>query len=383
MRRLGGSGLTVEPLGDLTIRKISDLTPYLVGDEYILPAGLIILANTLNLVDKAIRLSSNTILRGLTNATLISSAPNGVVRVTNVDSPVILREFNVVATAGACFNLTGTITHQLNMFFVGMIGVKAAIITGFNVQSFKQCYIEAADGITFDGTTNKIFVSESPFYGIVGSAMTLASTLVSDVADIVTCFYKFDSPGVGLTAQAGYNIREGLLRGSLRVGNAVPLSGLAASNLNWNMTDNSGIANSRIVGGLYLTASVETVITTINTPVKVLGTTTPLAINERFISTVNNRITYVGIQPTVGMFTGTYAIAAGNNAQLAFYIAKNGVLLTESISLVRVGTGADERAGTVIALLNMVNGDYVEIFAENKGGTGNLTCLSLNLNGIG
>jgi hypothetical protein len=383
MRRLGGSGLTVEPLGDLTIRKISDLTPYLVGDEYILPAGLIILANTLNLVDKAIRLSSNTILRGLTNATLISSAPNGVVRVTNVDSPVILREFNVVATAGACFNLTGTITHQLNMFFVGMIGVKAAIITGFNVQSFKQCYIEAADGITFDGTTNKIFVSESPFYGIVGSAMTLASTLVADVADIVTCFYKFDSPGVGLTAQAGYNIREGLLRGSLRVGNAVPLSGLAASNLNWNMTDNSGIANSRIVGGLYLTASVETVITTINTPVKVLGTTTPLAINERFISTVNNRITYVGIQPTVGMFTGTYAIAAGNNAQLAFYIAKNGVLLTESISLVRVGTGADERAGTVIALLNMVNGDYVEIFAENKGGTGNLTCLSLNLNGIG
>jgi hypothetical protein len=383
MRRLGGSGLTVEPLGDLTIRKISDLTPYLVGDEYILPAGLIILANTLNLVDKAIRLSSNTILRGLTNATLISSAPNGVVRVTNVDSPVILREFNVVATAGACFNLTGTITHQLNMFFVGMIGVKAAIITGFNVQSFKQCYIEAADGITFDGTTNKIFVSESPFYGIVGSAMTLASTLVADVADIVTCFYKFDSPGVGLTAQAGYNVREGLLRGSLRVGNAVPLSGLAASNLNWNMTDNSGIANSRIVGGLYLTASVETVITTINTPVKVLGTTTPLAINERFISTVNNRITYVGIQPTVGMFTGTYAIAAGNNAQLAFYIAKNGVLLTESISLVRVGTGADERAGTVIALLNMVNGDYVEIFAENKGGTGNLTCLSLNLNGIG
>lgn len=370
-------------LSTLVIKRIDDLEPYLSGDEYVLPAGLVVLNNTVNLGNKAIRLSTNTTLRGLANSSFISSALNGAVRATNLDSNLVLRELNVISLAGPAFVLEGSIQHQLNMFFVGMIGVKAAIVNGFDVQSFKQCYIEASDGITFDGVVNKIFVSESPFYGVTDSAMTFSSTLNCQVADIVTSFFKFDSPGVGITAETGYSIIEGKVRGSLKVGTATPLVGLAASDENWMMTDNSGIANSRIIGGLYLVTSSTTTITAINTPVKVAGVTTTAALNERLVGSVNNRLTYTGLQPTVGMFTGTFAVASGNNSELAFYIAKNEIVLEETKSFVRVGTGGDERFGSVTGLIPLINGDYVEVWAENLQGTGNLTCLSLNLNGLG
>ena len=369
----------------LLVESVEALTPYLSGDEYILPTNkLVIINKNVDLGDKAVRITTGTVLRGFATGTLISTNTNGVVRATNIDSPVIIREMNVVAPLGECFKLEGTLDHQLNMFFVGMLGAKAGTIKGFNVQSAKQCYINSADGLTFDGVTRKIFVADSPFYGITSgnSAMTFASTLESDVADIVTSFFKFDN-ATGITAEAGYTIGEGKVRGSLVVGTGVvPLVGLVPSDINWTMTDNSGIADSRIVGGLYLDTSAETTITTINTPVKVAGTTLGLALNERLVATTN-RLTYTGLIPTIGLFTGSFAVSTGNNTNLTFYLAKNGVVLPESAGQVRVGTGGDERNGTISCLVDMVTDDYVEIWVENNDGTSNLTCLALSLNGMG
>lgn len=368
-------------LNRLLVESLGDLEPFLSGDEYILPTGLVILNGTIDLGTRALRVSTGTILRGLANATIISTNTNGVVRATNIGSAVILREFNVVCPTGTCFVLTGTIDHQLNMFFVGMFGAKAAIITGFDVQGIKGCYIQCADGITLKGTTNKPFIAESPFYGITGSAITLASDLVANVADIVTTFFKYNAGGIGITAEVGYTVLEGKIRGSLIDGTAIPLVGLSPSDENWTMTDNTGIADSRIVGGFYLDTAVETVITTINTPVKVAGTTIGLALNERLVATTN-RLTYTGLQPTIATLTGSFAVDSGNNVNLSFYIAKNGVILPESRSMVRVGSGTDERSGVITSLVDLLPNDYVEIWVENNSGTDNLTCLSLNLNGI-
>tara|TARA_R110000772_G_scaffold145504_1_gene255492 strand:+ start:32492 stop:33727 length:1236 start_codon:yes stop_codon:yes gene_type:complete len=366
----------------LLVQSASDLTSYLVGDEYILPTGLVMLNGTIDLVDKAVRVSTGTVLRGLADATLVSTNASGVVRATNISSAVILREFNVVASAGPCFVLTGTITYQLNMFFIGMFGVKSAIITGFNVQGIKGCFNQCADGITFAGTTTKVFVSESPFYDVTGSAITFDAALITDVVDIETSFFKFDSPGVAITAEVGYTVREGLIRGSLATGTSIPLVGLSSSDLNWRMTNNTGIADSRVVGGFYLSTAVETVISATSTPVKVLGTTLGLSLNQRFTAT-NNRLTYTGVKPSTSVFMGNFTVDSGNNVVLNFYIAKNGVVLPESQSRVRVGSGADERAGSLNKIVELVTGDYVEIWAENVDSTANLTCLSLSLNGIG
>tara|TARA_R110000822_G_scaffold300807_1_gene424334 strand:+ start:672 stop:1907 length:1236 start_codon:yes stop_codon:yes gene_type:complete len=366
----------------LLVQSASDLTPYLVGDEYILPTGLVMLNGTIDLVDKAVRVSTGTILRGLADGVLISTNASGVVRATNIASNLVLREFNVVCFTGPCFVLTGTIDYQLNMFFVGMIGVKAAIITGFNVQGLKGCYSQCSDGITCTGTPVKIFVSESPFYNVTGSAITLTSTLIVDVVDIDTIFFKFDSPAVGITAEVGYSVNEGLITGSQIAGTAIPLVGLSSTDLNWTMALNSGIATSKKIGGYYLTTAIETVITTINTPVKIAGTTTALALNERFTATTN-RLTYTGLIPTTGSVLGTFTVDSGNNVSLTFYIAKNGVVLPESVSILRVANGADTRNGTVSSLVGLVTGDFVEIWVENDTNTDNLTCLSLNLNCIG
>lgn len=366
----------------IVIQSVSDLSSYLTGDEYILPTGLVILNGTIDLGANAIRVSTGTVLRGFASATLLSTNTSGVVRATNIGSAVILREFNVVCNTGPCFVLIGTISHQLNMFFVGSFGLKAGTITGFDVQSVKQCFTSAANGFTFDGTTNKVFVSQSPFYGITGSAVTLASSLVASVADIVTSFFKFDSPGVGITAESGYTVGEGIIRGSLIDGSAVPLSGLSPSDLNWKMTTNSGISDSRIVGGFFLNTSQETVISAANTPVKVSGLTTGISLNQRFTSS-NNRLTFTGKTPTVALVNANFAVASGNNTNLTFYVAKNGSIISESTTPIRVSTGGDERFGASSCLTSLVENDYIEIWVENNDNTANLTCLSLNLNASG
>jgi hypothetical protein len=368
----------------LLIESVDDLTPYLSGDEYVLPENTLVIVNgTVNIGERSIRISTGTVLRGFANANIIYSGEGGAVVSTNVGSAVIIRELNIVSVnGGQCLNLQGTIDHQLNVFFVGLFGVKGGTITGFDVQAFKDCFINSADGLTLRGTTNKIFVSACPFFGVTSSAITLHQDLVCDVVDIVTSFFKFEAPGVGITAQEGYQVSEGRISGSLIQGTTTALSGFSPSDVNWQITGNSGLADSRITGGYFLNAKAQTVITTIDTPVKVAGTTTGYALNERF-TTTNNRLTYTGARPAVVDFKGTFSVSTANNTNLSFYISKNGVIQSESRSRVRVGAGLDERAGTVTDLIEMVAGDFVEIWVENNDSTANVTCLALNLNGQG
>lgn len=367
----------------LVIRSTADLAPYADGSGgWTLPSGLVILSGFVDLGSGYLTVSPGTVLRGFANAVIMSTTTGGVIRSTAHADNLVMREFSVVCFTGPCVVLDGGIDHQLNLFFVGLIGASAGIITGWNVQSVKQCYIEAADGLTFGGTTRKVFISETPFYGITGSAIRLASTLNVRVIDIVTCFFKFDAPGVAVEAQAGYTFSTANLRGSLIDGTALPLAGLAPSNIGWRMTNNSGIADSRVIGVASLNTAIATDIVTAGVAVKVAGTTVPWSINERF-SHSNGRLTYTGIEPVTVDISGTYSIASSNNQALSFYIAVNGVIIEESRSRLRIGSGNDERAGAVMGIITLEKDDYVEVWVANDAATAELTALSFTLKAAG
>jgi hypothetical protein len=101
------------------------------------------------------------------------------------------------------------------------------------------------------------------------------------------------------------------------------------------------------------------------------------------MTATNNRLTYTGLTPTTGKLLGTFTVDSGNNVAISFYLAKNGIVIPASKSIVRVSAGADTRAGTVSTLTSLVTGDFIEIWAENNTNTDDLTCLFLNLNIIG
>lgn len=362
------------------IQSAAGLAPYLDVDKYVLPANRLVMLNgTINIGDKYIQLSEGTVLRGWANATIIYTDTGAALRCSALDANVVLREFTIVAASGSCVDLAGPITRQLNMFFLGLIGNKAGTITGFDVQAVKSCFISCADGITLDGTTNKFFFDGSVFYGITtgNSAITLDATLNASVADIVTSFFKFND-GTCITAEIGYNVDEGKLRGSLVDGTATVLDGLSPADIEWTMTDNTGIRDSRIAGHLSLDTEAETTISTQNTPVKVAGTTTPSALNERFDHS-NNRLTYKGDKPVLVNVRAFFAVGSGNNVELTFFLAKNGSVLAETAVVVKIGSGNDQRTGSSGGILEMETDDYIEIWAQNNAGTKNLTVESLTL----
>lgn len=364
----------------LVVSSVTDLADYQSGDVITLPAGLVLFVGTVDLGSAHLVISTGTVLRGLSDAVILSTTTGGVVRCSSPASNVIIRELNIVCATGPCLALVGDINYQLNIFFVGLLGAAAGTITGFNVQSIKQCYIDAAEGLVFAGTTRKVFVDSTPFYGITGSAITLDSTLSVVVVDITTTFFKFDSPGVGITAEVGYSVTEGLIRGSLVDGTATPLSGLATSDTNWRMENNSGIRDSRIVGWVYLTSSASTVISAIDTPVKLAGTTAAAALNERISHPASNRVTYTGLVPSLVDISARVNIdPVANNQAFNLYIAKNGTVLPESLTRVRVAAGSDERNADVGVLAEAVTNDFFEVWIENTTSDSDVTALSLTL----
>ena len=127
---------------------------------------------------------------------------------------------------------------------------------------------------------------------------------------------------------------------------------------------------------LWFSTAAETTISVAGTPVKCAGTTTlvtdPAA--SDFTMPANNRLTFGGDGTKHFLITAAVSMtAAGNNQRLSFYLAKNGTIIPSSEIIRWVGTGADIGALALQTMIEMDATDYVELWAENYTGTGNLT----------
>ena len=384
-RRLETGQVIIEPKREnyLFVASVDDL-PAASGGEHLLPADTLVeISGTVDLGEGALRLSSGTAIIGRNiSADTIQSSADGVIRSDNVESNVILREFNILATGGRSLDLTGSIDYQVNIFYVGLLGVSAGTINGFDVQAVKSCFVSAASGVTLDGTTNKIFIDGTPFFDTTGAAITLAATLDCRVADIRVSFFKFDSPGVGLKAESGYTVDRGVYTGNLIDGTAVPLDGLSPADINWKMTANTGVRDSRVAGQLSLDAPADTTISAVDTPTKVDGATSMAALTERLDgSTVDNRLQYTGTEPALVSVQLSVNIEGGNNVDGTIMVAKNDTVIEESRLNFRLSTGADERNASTATIVEMETDDYIEAWIENRSGDSDFTLNSMSLLG--
>jgi len=143
--------------------------------------------------------------------------------------------------------------------------------------------------------------------------------------------------------------------------------------------NNKGIINTAAIGNYYM--SNNATVTTISasaTPVKILGTTTANAINQK-LSHTDNRLTYDGELIKSFQITAIASFISGNNRKIGLYVAKNGTILTDSVMYATTsGTGRAESV-TIQTITEMSNGDYIEIWIENDSSTDNITVEFLNV----
>ena len=363
----------------LVIRAVDDL-PAASNGEHLLPAKTVLVVEDIDLGANALRLSTGTLLRGLGGITITSSAASGVIRATNLGAAVVIREVSIVATAGPCLALTGTTDHQLNIFFCGFFGASIGTVSGFDVQSFKDCFFSCADGIINTGTNNKIFYSQCPVYGITSgnAAITLAAALDARRVDIVNMFFKHDAAGIPLKAIAGYTVGYGRVSATMLDGPTTMLNGLTSADSNWWFRENDLVRNSRVAGQAFLSAAATTTITTQSVFVAVAGTFTLTDLTQRWTLNVNNEMVYSGLDPVTVSLTATFTIDPANNNRLAFRATKNGTTLAQSETIVEqgAGAGASPRPGAVVALIEIVNGDRVALAVANLSSTDDVPWLT-------
>ena len=121
-----------------------------------------------------------------------------------------------------------------------------------------------------------------------------------------------------------------------------------------------------------------TTISTVDTPVKALGTTTANTINQKFTHT-DNRLTYVGALIRDFQVTATVSLTSGNNKVIGVYVAKNGVVIPSSEMYSTTSGSGRAESLTCQTILELNENDYVEIWVENSSTSDDITVEYLNV----
>lgn len=247
-----------------------------------------------------------------------------------------------------------------------------------------------SQNLQFDGTHGTIGIDNSIFVGS-GTAGNILDVL--DGCTITRRFRLIYSSVIAFGSSVGINVNdsatipvEGYILDTINFsGGGAYLSGVDYTDNKTRFVNSKGIENTAEIGNYYMTNNTTvTTISTINTPVKVLGTTTANAINQKF-SHADNRLTYTGGLTRDFQVSCTASLSSGNNNVIGFYVAKNGVVISSSEMYVTTSSGGRFDGVSVQTILSLVETDYIEVFVENSTGTSNVTvgymnviCKSLN-----
>ena len=136
-------------------------------------------------------------------------------------------------------------------------------------------------------------------------------------------------------------------------------------------------------GEIYFSGlnATETTIATVDTPVKIAGTTTEKTDAKLRFDATAGRLTYAGTVDVVMPVTvNASVIGASNNKTFSLYVAKNGTVDVSSRANGKVGTSSDEIPITSTANISFTPGDFVECFIENTSDSTNFTVTTFNMN---
>lgn len=129
-------------------------------------------------------------------------------------------------------------------------------------------------------------------------------------------------------------------------------------------------------GAMAITSTAATTIGTPDTYVKAAGGTGVPAgeDNLNFSHPISNKLVYSGRTPVHSYISGSVSIsAAGANKQVGIKVAKNGVVIDDSMVLRDIGPSGDVAAMSFHIGLSLETDDFVELFVTNTTDTTSLT----------
>lgn len=259
-------------------------------------------------------------------------------------------------------------------------------IDGYRVPSFKGCnFADFDDGLTFDGSPDKIFFSESPFRGVDSSGvtiLTLASTIDTYIVDITDCYIKgVQSDTKVIDVKSGGAPTEIFqYRGTthdLTVTKSNILNGeVGVDTVGTKVESCFPLKDSSVGGTLGYDGSGE--VTGSGTePTQV--TTPTVAGNLERMSKASDGVLQYDAKFDEQVKVDAHLSVNGANSTFSIYIAKNGTEIPVSRMRGLLSNNSDSETISTVTKVDMTKGDTVSIFIENDGGSTDLNVASYNL----
>ncbi|MCK5444966.1 MAG: hypothetical protein KAI73_05035 [Rhodospirillaceae bacterium] len=320
---------------------------------------------------------NNCVLDGADNIVITILHSGSGIMFTSANSSWTVRNLTVSCGSGTFidFDGSGTEIFQLknSVVIVDSLGT---------IDDFQGIHIDdtqfqiTTDGFLFGGT-NGVILIESTLGTIAAGTLYDLGTATFNGFAITDSFTTLNGTSVFLDgAASSANITSGNL-GSVHncrfFSTGTPLQTITIADIRWQFAINDDIQDTNKDCLMsQVNNAVETVISVVSTPVKLLGSW-----NEEdafFFSTdATGKMTYIGekdIEINVDMsFSG--APASGTNKDLKFYVAKNGTEITNSGAANRLSSG-DAGRTSIMWRVSLSTNDFIEAFVENNTDTVNV-----------
>jgi len=368
------------------ITRLSDLPEpisgviYLEPTTYMFAVGVDLEGNRLETT------GSTTLVGGSSETSVITST--GLPTLT----PLITSEYTLVMNFLAIGNVGTGVSIDGNINTVAIEWTRLNFINVANVGLINSCdnfifsggALLNSQNLIFDGTVGTIAFNGSLLRGD-GTAGNLIK--IEPTANITRRFRIIYSSVVAYGSTVGLNVstsatiaNEQYILDTVNFsGGGTYLSGVTSVDNKALFLNCTGIANSGDVSQYYMNNNATpTTVSAINTPYKVLGTTTSAPITQKFTNT-SNRATYIGALTKYFTVRAVLSLNSASLNQIGCYIAKNGSILPESEVYVTANAGGRAEAAMIQTAVILTANDYIEIFVENITAINNITVTDLNV----
>lgn len=364
----------------------SDLPPAVAGVRTLADNAAYWFTTTVDLQGDRLVGGQNTTILGSSseNCRIKSTGLSGTALITSAWS-LPIRGITIEANIALALDASANANQALDWFGVNFTDcATVGTIEGYGNVIWTDCALLNSAGLTFDGTIGTVGFNSCLFDGRTGATtITIPST-----ATITRRFRIIYSAFVALSGETGIDVSssatvpvEGYILDTVNFsGGGTYTTGVASADNKSLWVNCRGIVNSDTVGTMYMQNNATvTTIATVSTPVKIAGTTTAGANNQRF-SHSSNRLTYDGSASRDFKIdvTGTLESGGANDAY-GIYIAKNGTPLTESEQYVTANASGRVELFAIQVITPLVTNDYIEVWVENGTDADDVTISFLNV----
>lgn len=245
--------------------------------------------------------------------------------------------------------------------------------------------ILGAAGWVFDESVGTIAFNNTLFSGTsTGTIITVPSTaVISRRFRVIYSAVVVPTGGTGFDVSTSASIPvEGYIFDTCNFsGGGTYLAGIDYTYNEARFVQNRGIENTSVITSYSMNGNTTTTtISATGTPTKILGTTTPGSISQKFDNSTSNRAVYQGAIPRIVEVEIILSCSSGNNNQIGIYGAINGTVIDETETYITTDAGGVLENGGTSFFARLEDGDYPEAFVENNTAANDILVESLKVN---